>query len=181
VHLNDQQTAGLQAESDVVLQEGLGGTGGPAVDPRRLLLFVPQTGVAEAGPALASGRGILGASSFRLLGRDREDDGVVHDRRVLRLELGSGEERRPGQLRIDHEAAVLVGTTVRRRRGVGLRDRQVEEPLAGPQRLRPMLRRLRPSLRGSAHRPSPAPRPTMPSPVRTLPERVSAVGLPVSS
>ena len=53
MHLKDQQAPGLQAESDVVLQEGLGGAGSPGVDPRRLLLAV-QVGVAEAGPALAS-------------------------------------------------------------------------------------------------------------------------------
>ena len=100
VNLHNQQAAGLQLVSDVLLEEGLGGAGGPGVDPGRRLLAFYAVG-AEAGPALARCGGVLGVGRCRVLRWDREDDGVMHHRRVLGLELASGQERRRGQVRIE--------------------------------------------------------------------------------
>ncbi|MGX7673760.1 hypothetical protein [Plantactinospora sp. DSM 117369] len=61
----------------------------------------------------------------------------MRDGDVLRHELSPGQVLRLGQARIDHLAPVLVRAAALRRRGrVGLGHLQVDEPLAGAQRLR---------------------------------------------
>ena len=137
VHLQDEQAAGLQPESDVVLQEGLGGAGRPGVDPRRLLLLAVQAGVAEAGPALAPVVGVLGAGRRRVRGRDprRRSRGARSARSAAGTGCRSGTSasvRRGSITKQRYSSVPPVG----RRRRVGPRHGQVEEPLAGAQRLR---------------------------------------------
>ena len=65
---------------------------GAQVSTQARWLFAVHAVIAEAGPALARCRVILGVGGCRVFRWDREDDGVMHHRRVLGLELASGQE-----------------------------------------------------------------------------------------
>nr|BFE81212.1 hypothetical protein GCM10020093_038130 [Planobispora longispora] len=105
MHLHDQLAAGRHRVAELLVQEGLIGSGRPVADPGA----VADPGVAEAGPSLTRGALIQGAGLLGLLGVDAEDDRVVDEVGVLRQELAAGEERLLVQLGIQQEAAVLVG------------------------------------------------------------------------
>ena len=96
----------------------------PAPSPRR----EPRT--AEARPARAG----VAASSFfasaSLRRRDAEEDHVVNDLRLSRLDARGGHERVAGPLRVEEEAAVVVGHALRRRRPVRGLHAEVQERLA---------------------------------------------------
>jgi hypothetical protein len=66
---------------------------------------------------------------LHLVGRQVEQDRVVHQRGVLREELGAGEEGVLRQPRVDHKAAVVVGAAGGRARVVCRRHLQRDEPL----------------------------------------------------
>ena len=84
---------------------------GPRAEPRRAVeaVVVAQPGAAEAGPALAR-RGVVHRLGLRdLFGRRGEQDDVVDDVGVARLDERAGQEDVLGQVRVEQEAAVVVG------------------------------------------------------------------------
>ena len=108
----------------------------PARARRRSRAPLPQAGVAEAGPALARGRGVLLLGLGDLVGRDPEQDDVVDHVGVARQHVEAGDELVAGHLRVEQEAAVVVGADAGRRRGrVGLRHPHGDPALARAQRL----------------------------------------------
>ena len=90
--------------------------------------------VAEAGPAAAGRHCVMGLGGRDLPRLDAEQDGVVHDRRLAGDDLGAGDERVLGEVRVDQEAAVVVRAAARCRRRVGAaRQRELQEALTGAQ------------------------------------------------
>ena len=97
------------------------------------------------GPAVrASSGGRLGDGA----GPEAVEDHVVDERGRARRDLRRGDERVARQLRVEEEAAVVVGGAVRRGRAVGRRHRELEARL-------PRARRGR-GQAGSADRRAPA-------------------------
>jgi hypothetical protein len=113
VHLQEYQAAWRDTEPDVLPQNGLGAVGGPGVDPVGLTVAA-EVVTAETGPPLTRRGVVLGPGEGSVLGFDEVDESVVDDRRVLRLELCSGQESRLGQLGIDQDATVFVGAAAGR-------------------------------------------------------------------
>ena len=98
VHLKDQQAPGLQAESDVVLQEGLGGAGSPGVDPRRLLL-PPAVSPKQVQPSPSVSSSLAAPPPRSRVGPRRRSRGARSARSGART--GFREERRRRQPRIE--------------------------------------------------------------------------------
>ena len=141
VDLHDDLAARLHPIAGAFAQHGLAAAGRPRRDPGRALVQARQApasggdaGAAEAGPAVAGRVGVELAGLRHVARRHPEQDRVVHDLRVLRKELAAGDVRRRGQLRVDEEAAVLVGAARRRVRPVRARHGQRDEALARAQR-----------------------------------------------
>jgi hypothetical protein len=129
VHLHHELAARRHLEAEAGRHHRLAGAGRPVRDPGRIAL---HAGIAEAGPALVGRFGVDGRGGLRLGRAQPVEDRVVHDVGVLRQEPAAGQIRGLGQLRIDDETPVFVGATVRRRRGVRLREREVDEPFTRP-------------------------------------------------
>jgi hypothetical protein len=138
VDLHDDLAALAQAYAVAGLDHRLLAAGRPGADPRRPVdvLELVEAGAAEAGPALLVLGGVLGPRRGDLLGRDLEEDHVVHDVGVARQHLGAGE---PGVLleaRVQQEAAVVVGAGAVGGVGrVAARHRDRRTGLAGTQLL----------------------------------------------
>jgi hypothetical protein len=122
-----------------LLGHPLAGAGGPGAEPRRLIEVLAgiagQAGAAETGPALALVGGVLGLRLSDVLGLDLVKDDVVDQLGVSGQEVGAGDHRVLGQLRVEQEAAIFIGPLpTRRARGVRRGHPQLEETFAGAQR-----------------------------------------------
>ena len=69
-----------------------------------------------------------------IVGPDPEDDGMVHDLAVAGQELAAGEVHPIGQVGVEQEAPVLVGSAPRRYRRERARHADDLKVLAGPKR-----------------------------------------------
>ena len=123
VHLHDDLAAGRERRTEARCVDRLRGARRPGAEPGCVVEVgaVGQAAVAEAGPALARVVGVELLGRGVLVGVDAVEDHVVDDVAVVRLHERAGEERVLGQVRVEQEAAVVVGAdAVRRRRRVGL-------------------------------------------------------------
>ena len=131
-----EQLAGAAAE------DRLAAAGRPGGQPRRGVQGaergrrpVGQRGPAEAGPAAAGGLRVVRLGRGHLVGRDGEQDRVVHDREVARQHVAAGDVAVGREVRVEQEAVVVVVPAGRRRRQVGAaRHRQGPELLPRTQR-----------------------------------------------
>ena len=99
--------------------DGLLRPGRPGAEPRRVVevVAVRQAAVAEARPALAGVPRVELLGRGDLVGVDPEQDHVVHDVAVVGLDERAGQEAVLRQVRVEQEAAVVVGAdAVRSRR-----------------------------------------------------------------
>ena len=100
-----------------------------------------DTGTAEAGPSRAPGATVECCSPGDGGLRDPVEDHVMDDGGVAGDDPRRGDEGVPRQLRVEEEAAVIVGRALRRGRAVGRRHRQLEPRLATTWRRRRRGRR----------------------------------------
>ena len=125
MHLHDHPRALAELLAEALAVDLLAPAGGPGAEPRCVVdlgAAAAQAGVAEAGPSLARRLGVLLLGLGDQVRRDAEQDHVVHDVGVSRQHVEAGDHLVAGQLRVQQEAAVVVGADPgRRRRRVGLR------------------------------------------------------------
>ena len=120
VHLHDELRARRERDADVIGHHPLPTARGPGGDPVGLVEVSARRGggehaPAEAGPPVARILGIEGPGLSHLLRLDLRHDHVVHDRRVVGLDLDPAHEQVGVESRVDEEAAVVVRATRGRR------------------------------------------------------------------
>ncbi len=133
MHLHHQLTARRHRVAETRIKQCLVGARCPMGHPG---CVVTSTRVTKTGPTLPRGVSVEPTSRIDVGRAEPEEDRVMHDGGVLRQELTAGQEGPAGEPGIDQEAAVFIGSTVGRRRRVGLRHGQFDEAFASPQRRR---------------------------------------------
>ena len=134
VHLHDDPRAAVERDAVALARDGLAATGGPGAQPGGVVDVVElalETHAAEAGPAGLGRLRVLGLGLGDAVLLDPEQDHVVHDVGVAGKDLGAGEPGVLGEVRVEQEAAVVVGALPGRRgRRVRRGHRQVGAVLA---------------------------------------------------
>jgi len=140
VDLHDDLGALGQRNADVVAQHPLSPARRPCRDPLVVVELGARSGVdaaaAEAGPALTGLTGVLGLGGGDVGRVDLVEDDVVDGCGVLGLELDAADDHVLRELRVDEEAAVVVGARAEGCLGGVLRRHgELLEALTGAQRL----------------------------------------------
>ena len=151
VHLHDDLRARVQQHARAARQRVRRVPRHPRRDPRRLAeprqrarpcQIEGQTRPSEARPALAAARGVHLRCRGRLRAGRLVEDHVVDDPGSLRPDQRAGDERVLLQLRIEHEAVVVVDPAAGRVRHVGLARRDGDRPARPGERCRPRRGRV---------------------------------------
>ena len=139
MHLHHDLAAGRKGDAGPVGEVVAAPARRPGRDPVRVVQRVRDPGTVPGGESRAAEARPAGPRALRVealrvrhvVDADPEEDHVVDDLRLARLDAGRRHERVGCPMRVDEEAAVVVGDTLRRRRLVRGLHPEVQERLAG--------------------------------------------------